>query len=98
MTAKTPMALLKAQLNIIGDHDDALLAHKLAAAEAWIAKYTGDPLPDPVPADVTEAVLMLAAHWYEAREAVSFASPFAIPFGVHDLLSSHKRVVVGHGA
>jgi len=36
------VADLKAHLNITTDSDDALLADKIAAAEGWIAAYTGE--------------------------------------------------------
>ena len=88
------LSLLKSQLNVDHDADDALLSHKIAAAEAWIADYVGKALADfdPLPATITEAVLQLAAHWYESREAISFGNTGAeVPFGVRDLLRSHRE-------
>ncbi|PZX46353.1 head-tail connector protein [Cereibacter changlensis] len=97
MTAHTPVALLKAQLNLDHDLDEALLAHKLAAADAWIAKHTGQPFPEDAPADLTEAALQLAAFWYEQREAASFGLATApVPFGVYELLQGHRDAVTGH--
>jgi uncharacterized phage protein (predicted DNA packaging) len=97
MTAITPVALLKSQLNIDHNHDDDLLAHKLAAAEIWIANYTGVPF-DADNAAQTEAALQLAAYWYEQREAAFEGSAKPIPFGVRDLLESFKDQVTGHEA
>jgi Phage gp6-like head-tail connector protein len=49
----------------------------------------------PVPATIMQAVLMLAAYWYEVREAaVTGGNPYIIPFGVHELLQAHRRWVV----
>ncbi len=99
MTALTPLPLLKAQLNIDHDLDDALLTHKLAAAEEWIGAHIGRALTeiDPLPATLTEAALQLAAHWYEQREAAVFGlSGAMIPFGVHELLASHREALTGH--
>lgn len=89
---------LKAQLNLEHDLDDALLAQKIAAAEAYAASYIGEAaVPDPCPAGIKQAVLMLAAFWYEVREAASFGgSAYEVPFGVHDLLRPHKAWVVGY--
>ncbi|MEH6521108.1 head-tail connector protein [Sulfitobacter sp.] len=87
MPAQTPTALLKAQLNLDHSFDDALLAHKLAAAETWIAAHTGVAF-DADNAAATEAALQLAAYWYEFREGGSDVSVKAIPFGVRDLLAS----------
>lgn len=89
-----PLSLLKAQLRIEHDADDALLEHKIAAAEAWIADFVGKPLADfdPLPATLTEATLQLAGHWYAQREAVSFGETGAdIPFGVVDVLRPYRE-------
>ena len=98
MAAHTPIALLKLQLNLDHELDDALLAHKLDAAEIWIGHYTGVPF---VAGDaaLTEAALQLAAYWYEQREAASFdTSTKPVPFGVRDLLDSYRKQVTGHVA
>lgn len=93
----TDLSLLKAQLNLDHDLDDALLTHKLDVAEAWIASFIGTPLPDPIPAPITEAALQLAAFWYVQREAASFGvTTMAVPFGVHDLLRPYRESVTGH--
>src|SRR3546814_17727301 len=36
----------KADMNISGDADDALIADKLATSEAWIRQFIGRPLDD----------------------------------------------------
>ena len=96
----TPVSLLKAQLRLDTDpSEDAYLAHKLAAAEEWIAGHTGAPFPDPAPAPLTEAALQLAAFWYEQREAVWMGlSGAPIPFGVTALLQSYRQECTGHVA
>lgn len=89
-----PIALIRAHLNLDHDHDDELLEHYASAAEAWVAAYTGQPFPrHPL---ATQAVLLLVAHSYETREAVSFSNPFLVPFGTHDILSPLKTRVTGH--
>lgn len=96
MTSHTPVALLKSQLNLDHDLDDALLAHKLDAAEQWIGNYTGTPFVAGE-APLTEAALQLAAYWYEQREAASFGMTTAqVPFGVRELLSAYRIPVTGH--
>ena len=95
----TPVSLLKAQLRLDTAEEDAFLAHKLAAAEEWIAGHTGAAFPDPAPAPLTEAALQLAAFWYEQREAVWMGlSGAPIPFGVTALLQSFRAEVTGHVA
>ena len=97
MTAYTPLSLLKSQLNLDHDLDDALLAHKLAAAEMWIGNHTGlgFTVGD---AAVTEAALQLAAYWYEQREGASEISMRLVPFGVYELLAPYREQVTGHVA
>ena len=86
---------LRAQLNLDSEHDDALLAQKIDAAEAYCASFMGGWIPDPAPAAVKQAVMMLAAYWYELREAaVVGGNPYQVPFGVHDLLQAHRMWVV----
>lgn len=96
MAALTALSLLKSQLNLDHNLDDALLAHKLDAAEIWIGHYTGVPFAAD-DAALTEAALQLAAYWYEQREAASFdVSTKPVPFGVRDLLDSYREQVTGH--
>jgi hypothetical protein len=42
---------------------------------------------------------MLAAHWFEQREAVTFGTTgAAVPFGWTELLSPYRQAVTGHVA
>ncbi|MBB4067169.1 head-tail connector protein [Gellertiella hungarica] len=94
-----PLELLKSQLNIDHATDDALLTHKIAAAEEYAAAYLGVPLSsfNPFPATITEAILQLAAHLYENREAVLIGmSADYLPFGVVDFLRPYRKEVTGH--
>lgn len=92
-----PAALVRAHLNFLPDEtaDDAILTHYGNVAEAWVASYTGLPF-DPDNVLMLQAALMLIAHQYEAREAVTFASAYQLPFGVTDLLAGIKRQVLGY--
>ncbi|MDW9841140.1 phage gp6-like head-tail connector protein [Sinorhizobium meliloti WSM1022] len=95
------LSLLKSQLNIDHDVDDALLQHKIAAAEDWTSAYLGRSLAgfDFVPAGVVEAVLQLASHLYENREAVLVGvNAYELPYGVIELLRPHRIEVTGHVA
>ena len=51
-----------------------------------------DDTPAKVPAPIRQAVLMLAAHWYEQREPVVFDRPDELPHGVADLLKPYRQV------
>lgn len=43
-----------------------------------------------VPAELTHAIKMLVAHWYENREPAPEASQAKLPFGFDDLISVHR--------
>jgi hypothetical protein len=96
----TPLGLLKAQLTLDHDLDDALLSRKLAVAEEWIGNFVGTPFADhaPVPASLTEAALQLGAFWYVQREGASDIRLTAVPFGVLELLAPYKEQVTGYVA
>ena len=93
-----PLALIRQHLNILPDEledENQILTHYANVAEAWVAAYTGQPF-DADNALMVQAALLLVAHQYEAREAVTFSNAYRLPFGVADLLSGLKRQVVGH--
>lgn len=94
---------LKAQLNFtdgLGTADDALMTAKIAAAQDHIERllgykieevYPGAP-DDPVPASLSQAVLMLAAHWYENREAVIVGvTAMPMPLGVREIVREYRE-------
>lgn len=45
-----------------------------------------------VPAAIKHAILMLVAHWYENREAVTMGSPVVLPMAVDALLAPFRRI------
>lgn len=97
---------LKAQVGLtddVGSLDDALLAQKLAAAENYVERFLGftfegaaeaDPpregFEDGVPPALVQAVLMLAAYWYEAHYAASDVSLREVPFGVQEIVREFR--------
>ena len=90
-----PLALIRAHLSLDDDRDPDLLTHYANVAAVWVAAYTGQPF-DANNALMAQAALLLVAHQYESREGVTFASPYQLPFGVHDLLSPLKQRITGH--
>lgn len=93
---------LKAQCNVTGNDDNAVLTRLLAAATARVESVIGyklndtDELPDGPPADLEHAILMLAADWYENREATIAGTIIAqVPIGVADILAEHRRYSFG---
>ncbi len=100
----TALAALKAHCNITFNDDDALLTAKLETATRFTSQHIGRLDPDTgetvmltwetAEPELREAVLMLAAHLYENREATAVGSAMAMtPLGFWDLILSYRRWV-----
>lgn len=70
MTAVT-LQEAKDHLRILDDAEDNHLTSLLEAAEGFVASYLEDDLPEPMPAPVRAAVLLLMGDLYENRERQS---------------------------
>jgi hypothetical protein len=82
--------------------DEAVLTRLLGAARAYTAAQLGFALddavefPDGTPADVEQAVLMIAAHWFSEREAVAAGvTMMPVPFGYSEIIANHRRWTFG---
>lgn len=89
---------LKAQLNVIDDDaDDDLLTGMIADALDHTRSAIGAETPvnyDDAPGGLRRAVLMLAAHFYENREAVLVGvSANELPLGFWELVAPHRKWV-----
>lgn len=93
--SETPLALIRAHLNLDHEADDELLEHYAGAAESWVASYTGTSFDRTEPRMI-QAVLLMTGHSYAVREAATFARPFSVPYGVEDVLSGLKTRITGH--
>ncbi|NMY56771.1 head-tail connector protein [Pseudomonas sp. WS 5051] len=60
----------EAKLHLRVDHDaeDEYLRGLILAAETHVGMYLGDTLPDPMPAPIKAAILLLVGDLYENRE------------------------------
>lgn len=92
---------LQHQLNGVPEADP-FLARLLAAATAHTERQLGfklddtDELPDGAPADLEHAILMLAAHLYENREALLVGvTAQELPLGYADIIANHRRYTFG---
>lgn len=94
--AVVPLTLAKAHMNIVGSDDDELITHYLGAAEDFITDFTGKPIQTPAPASLKQAILMIASHWYENREASLVGiSAATLPLGVMNILRNHRDYSLG---
>ena len=50
------------------------------------------PAPEDVPAPLRLAILMLAGHWFERREAAVETTLERLPLGVAALISPFRRI------
>lgn len=91
---------MMAQLSLTPDapgEDQALVAAKIEAAQNHIERLLGYRIEvtfggedqDPVPPALREAVMQLAAWWFENREAVSDSR--TLPFGVEDIVNEYRE-------
>ncbi|UJW85761.1 head-tail connector protein [Devosia sp. SL43] len=95
----TALLDLKAQLNIIdtNEADDDLLTGMVGDALDHTGRAIGAEAQlsyDELPGGLRRAVLMLAAHFYENREAVLVGiNASELPLGFWDLISPHRKWV-----
>jgi hypothetical protein len=94
---------LKAQLSFtddIGVEDDGLLQLKLDAAHNHVERMLGFQIEEcfggedqePIPPALIEAVLQLAAWWYEQREAALTGTIVAeVPYVVQELVTAYRE-------
>ena len=79
----------------IDRRDQRLLLRPLAGfgRPAAITFTAGYGAPAEIPAAIRQAMLLLIAHWYENRAAVSLGtSPSALPMAVDALLAPYRRI------
>jgi hypothetical protein len=93
---------LKAHLNGVDEGDEPMLPRLLAAAISHVEAQLGfkldddDEFPDGTPADLDQAVLMLAAHWYENREGTITGTIIAeVPMGVAEIIANRRGYTFG---
>ncbi len=79
--------------------DDVLLQHYLDSAEESVVRQThrtreellemgGGQMPQPL----IQAVMLLAAHWYNQRESVSVAQMNAVPDSLQSLILQYRKL------
>jgi uncharacterized phage protein (predicted DNA packaging) len=79
--------------------DDQYLAHLLDAAEQYVCTATNrssEELVDDegkLPAMLQQAVLLVAGHWYNQREAVSGVQMAEVPYTVQALIKPYRKLV-----
>lgn len=79
--------------------DDAYLQHLLGAAEQYVCTATNrtkDELLEAgggdFPAMLQQAVLLIAGHWYNQREAVSGVQMAEVPYTMQALIKPYRKL------
>lgn len=99
--ATVDIALLK--MHVRADDfsdDDAYLQHLLDAAEQYVCEATnrtGEELAElgggKLPVTLQQAVLLIAGHWYNQREAVSGVQMAEVPYTLQALIKPYRKLV-----
>lgn len=99
--ATVDIALLK--MHVRADDfsdDDQYLQHLLDAAEQYVNKSTNrtsDELLElgdgKLPAMILHAILLIAGHWYNQREAVSGVQMAEVPYTLQALIKPYRKLV-----
>lgn len=84
----------KAHARIMHDDEDADIQGKVDAANEYVSgllDVAEDEVPDyEPPADVKQAVLLVAGHWLENREETFPGSINDIPLDAQEILLNHR--------
>lgn len=96
------IALLKSHVRADDFSDDDLyLAQLLDAAELYVTTATNRSTDEllamgdgkHLPATLQQAVLLIAGHWYNQREAVSGVQMAEVPYTLQALIKPYRKLV-----
>lgn len=92
--------LLKKHLRAEYDDDDAYLSHLTEVAQAYVERATHRTHEELLalgggiyPLQLMQAILMLAAHWYNQREAASSVQFTEVPHAVSSMIKQFRKLV-----
>ncbi|MCO5139289.1 MULTISPECIES: head-tail connector protein [unclassified Shinella] len=94
------LTILKEQLRVDFDDDDATIGRKIAAAQDLIERHLGFKIEDEfggagqeeIPPALVEAVCQLVGHWFENREAVIVGvNAQELPLNVRDIIREYRN-------
>lgn len=88
------LAEQKTHMRVDFEEDNAPIQALIDAAQAHLEQLLGYEIETEfptVPSDLTEAVMQLAASWYENREATSGDVPGELPLGMWDIVRERRN-------
>lgn len=81
--------------------DDALKQHYLDAAESAVTRTTQRTAEElrqkgggAYPVELRQAIMLLAAHWYNQRESVSQTQMHEVPDSIRSLILPYRKIDV----
>ena len=93
------LTLFKSHIRVDFSDDDALLQHLLESATDIIVRgtnRTSDELlkmgDGTLPQPLQQAIMMLAAHWYNQPEAAAGTQMAAVPYGIEALTKPYRKL------
>jgi uncharacterized phage protein (predicted DNA packaging) len=94
MTNPVTVDEARAYLRLEGEEEAAMIADLIRAARLHVEQATGMALDDAtqLPAPLRQAMLMLVAHWFMAREAAAETHLEPVPHGVAALIAPYRRL------
>ncbi|MFG1399910.1 head-tail connector protein [Roseixanthobacter pseudopolyaromaticivorans] len=87
------LKVFKEHARIDFDDDDEIVWQVVAAANAYVSGLVYadvEELPAEAPADVIQAALLIASHWYENRETALAGALSDIPLNATEILANHR--------
>lgn len=100
--AMTKLELLKKHVRADDfSDDDDYLAHLLDAAEEYVCSATNRSVEELIemynglelPISIQQAILLVAGHWYNQREAVSGVQMAEVPYTLQALVKPYRKLV-----
>ncbi|MBB6299413.1 head-tail connector protein [Rhizobium leucaenae] len=77
---------------ILYDDEDTEIQTKVDAANAYVSGFIDTSAEDYLPpADIKQAALMIAAHWFENRENTFPGSIIDIPLNAADIIANYRE-------
>lgn len=87
----TSLAAAKLYLRVDHDDDDSDIERMIAVASDHFKSVGVNVDASPMPPAIEQAVLMIVAHFYANREAMSDFRRYALDIGVDRLIAPHRE-------
>lgn len=87
------LAEFKAHARIAHDDEDTAIQAKVDAANEYVSRFVDTPEPPTPytpPADLKQATLLIAGHWWENRENTAADGLSDIPLDADEILLNHR--------